>query len=383
MKRKRKWMIALGFLILVCGGYMAVSAGNEAAVSNYISTGIIDIELEEHQIKNGKEAKWQDNPLLLPGADVSKIPRIHNRGSDCYVRASIGFRDLAVDLERHIYGLGGSWVKKSDGYYYYTDILKTGESTDLFKGIQIPANFPQEAEGSAFHLDISVDAIQSQNFTPDFSSGMPWGQVEILKCEKQGPYQITSYTPGTGRIFQVEYRGESDSLFINEEDFFENFPVLMPGDVYSDSAELRNNSEKEMELYFRSEVSEKQELTEEVELFITVETDGNEKMLYKGPLKAESLSENRLLAKIPKSGQGKLSFTVTVPKELDNRYSAEEGQVKWIFTTNPKDSGLPSVRTGDFQRIGIFLAAAGVSLGLIVIIMKRKKSNETNHRYSH
>ena len=55
MKRKRKWMIALGFLILVCGGYMAVSAGNEAAVSNYISTGIIDIELEEHQIKNGKE----------------------------------------------------------------------------------------------------------------------------------------------------------------------------------------------------------------------------------------------------------------------------------------------------------------------------------------
>lgn len=41
---------------------MAVSAGNEAAVSNYISTGIIDIELEEHQIKNGKEAKWQDNP---------------------------------------------------------------------------------------------------------------------------------------------------------------------------------------------------------------------------------------------------------------------------------------------------------------------------------
>lgn len=100
------------------------------------------------------------------------------------MRASIGFRDLAVDLERHIYGLGGSWVKKSDGYYYYTDILKTGESTDLFKGIQIPANFPQEAEGSAFHLDISVDAIQSQNFTPDFSSGMPWGtgrNSEVVK----------------------------------------------------------------------------------------------------------------------------------------------------------------------------------------------------------
>lgn len=124
-------MIALGFLFWCAGGYMAVSAGNEAAVSNHISTGIIDIELEEHQIKNGKEAKWQDNPLLLPGADVSKIPRIHNRGSDCYVRASIGFRDLAVDLERHIYGLGGSWVKKSDGYYYYTDILKTGESSGI------------------------------------------------------------------------------------------------------------------------------------------------------------------------------------------------------------------------------------------------------------
>ena len=82
MKRTKVCIIALIVLMLVCENHSIVSAGNESSVVNHVSTGIVDIELSEYQIKDGKEVKWQDNPLVLPGTNVSKIPRIHNYGND-------------------------------------------------------------------------------------------------------------------------------------------------------------------------------------------------------------------------------------------------------------------------------------------------------------
>ena len=381
MKRTKVCIIALIVLMLVCENHSIVSAGNESSVVNHVSTGIVDIELSEYQIKDGKEVKWQDNPLVLPGTNVSKIPRIHNYGNDCYVRAKVSFRDIVVNLEKNIYGMGNDWVKKNDGYYYYTKILRTEENVDLFRGILIPPDFPQTLEGRTFYLDLSVDAIQSQNFTPDFSAALPWGSVKIVQCDKQGPYNVTSFEPGENKMFLIEYQGESEELFLNEEDFFQNFSVLMPGDEYKDSVEIRNSSESDVNLYFRSEIAE-ENLSEEIELLITTEVNGQERMLYKGPLRAESLSENRLLVNIPGGVQGKLNYTVTVPEELGNTYAAEECQVKWIFSTEPGVRKTQTVRTGDSRNVEILLLLAVFSLvSIVVIVVKRKRHCEKNSRY--
>ena len=54
MKRTKVCIIALIVLMLVCENHSIVSAGNESSVVNHVSTGIVDIELSEYQIKDGK-----------------------------------------------------------------------------------------------------------------------------------------------------------------------------------------------------------------------------------------------------------------------------------------------------------------------------------------
>ena len=139
-------------------------------VTSIFATGIVDISLTEYQLKDGKEEAWEDNPLILPGDEISKIPRIHNHGVDCYVRAKItilpadNLPEGALDgIE--IAGMDEGWQKAEDGFYYYKELLPHGADVDLFRWVRIPENLPQaETEGKLFHIHIDVEAIQDQNY---------------------------------------------------------------------------------------------------------------------------------------------------------------------------------------------------------------------------
>lgn len=141
----------------------------QAEAASPLKTGIVDISLEEYQMVEGKELPWTDGPVLLPGMEISKIPRIKNNGNDCYVRAKLTFTGIAEGdlLEQGIYGWEQKWQKAKDGYYYYTGILPSAQSVDLFQGLGVPENFPEELEGQTLQLRIDVEAIQSANPTPD------------------------------------------------------------------------------------------------------------------------------------------------------------------------------------------------------------------------
>ncbi len=78
-----------------------------------------------------------------------------------------------------IYGLGSGWKKIGD-YLYYTRKLKHGETVDVFRGIKIPYYWTQrEHESCGFTLYAIADAIQSQNYTPNYTSDAPWGSAVI------------------------------------------------------------------------------------------------------------------------------------------------------------------------------------------------------------
>ena len=95
---KKKYMMAacacMSCILLGSGTY--VYARPETSVTNHFSTGVVDINLDEYELTaNGGEEPFRDytgkkgeNPLIMPGDDISKIPRITNDGNDCYVRAS-------------------------------------------------------------------------------------------------------------------------------------------------------------------------------------------------------------------------------------------------------------------------------------------------------
>lgn len=363
----------LSFLLMGTGS--VIYAMPEVSTENHFETGIVDIALNEYRLVDGEEEKWETAENILPGQDISKIPRIHNIGNDCYIRVKFTFRDTDEELEDTIYGMDESWSKESDGYYYYHEVLKSGDDLDIFQGLIVPQDFSQEAEGTEFFLDVDVDAIQSKNFIPDYDLNSPWGDIHIVVSEKEGEYDITSFAPGDSQEFRVEYQGDANKVITNAEDFFENFPVLMPGDEYEDSADLVNSSGNDVKLYFKSEAMYNTELLDKVNIIITSDISGKTETVYEGPIRADELSENKLLGIIPKNSKGKLNFKILVPEELDNEYSVLADCVKWVFSTEPI---IPDkVKTGDNQTVGLYLMTAGISLalGTVLVTVKSRKEN--------
>lgn len=390
MVKRKPFIIILGLsMMLFCGS--TVNAKTSVDVINEFETGIVDIELTEYQKNGDTEELWVNKAEVLPADEISKIPRIHNDGNDCYVRAKITFTGTDEVDDECLYGMTNDWVKADDGYYYYKKILPHGEDVDIFQGIKIPDNFSQNMEGNTFYIDIAVDAIQSKNFTPNFETASPWGSVEILECEKEGQYDVSTFKKSDSKAFQITYQGDSKKLIRNHEDFFDNFPYLMPGDTYSDGIDIVNNSNNDIKLYFRSEALDDSELLDKILLEITTIVDGEYKVLYSGTLRAEELSEDVILGVIPKGEKAYFDFKIEVPAELNNKYTILDSYVRWIFSTSPIEeiietnkptetnpptnetistvTTVPNViPTGDSANVGLYMILIGISLGLFFIV---------------
>lgn len=381
-KGRRAVMIAGGCLAALCIGG-GVWARTRTEVTNHLTTGVVDIDLREYKRESGQEVAWEGIPVVLPGMEVSKIPRITNHGNDCYVRAKLDFtglaEDLAKELEQGIYGWKEGWQRAGDGYYYYTEVLSSEQGVDLFQGLEIPADFPESEAGKTFQLHIQADAIQSANVSPGFAMDNPWGQVKILECQKEGTYDLSLFQKADNQKFAVVFEGNTEKLFTQGKDFFENFPVLLPGDTYSDSATLRNDSRKPVKLYFHTEQLEDSPLLDQIGLTIGLSGSQN-KEIYEGKLRAERLGEDLLLATIPAGESLKLDFTLELPAELDNSYSLSGALVKWVFAADPESSyGVPQVDTGDYgqtERILVLIIVAGLAGAGLAILSVRGKGRE-------
>ncbi|QNM08279.1 hypothetical protein [Wansuia hejianensis] len=380
-RKEKTWRRAavcglLGTAGLIGGLY----ARSQTSVVNHLETGIVDISLQEYHLQEGTEVLWQGIPTVLPGMDISKIPRITNAGSDCYIRAKLTFTGTSQEkeLEEGIYGQSDQWLHAEDGYYYYTEVLASEKSVDLFAGIKLPEDFLQEEEGREFELQIGVDAIQSANFQPDYSRESPWGDVEVLDCGKEGLYDLTLLKQADEEEFAVVYEGNTESLFTEGRDFFQNLPALMPGDSYTDSIVLKNTSDKPVRLYFHTEQLEDSGLLDKLRLAIWAPGDGG-KQVYEGALRGEEISREFLLTTLPAGGTESFSFRLDVPVGLNNTYSISKSLVKWVFAADPESAyGTGGVKTGDPGSGSAVLG--GVVAAVLVILAGMRAARRRKNR---
>lgn len=362
--------------MLFSGTGVAALAKTSVSVTNPFQTGIVDIHISEYQTDGITETLWEDNPTILPGDTISKIPRIYNDGNDAWIRAKVTFRDIEEIGENNLGGISDDWIRAADGYYYYTKIVKSGESVDLFKTVNIPSDFSQDYELSKFYIDINADSVQSKNFKPAFDSSSPWGNLSI-QLNKKNNYDLSELDQGNNKNLEISYQGKSKKLFKNEDDFFTNFTYFMPGDEYSDVAELVNNSNTDIDLYFRNEIVDDSPLLDKIQLQITKEINHEQVVIYQGNLKAETICDDDLLGTIKANSSGKFRFKIFVPPELDNDYTWLKSKVKWIFSTEPIKSSKVAgrVQTGDYD-IGIILLAIGILLGVSAYIYYKKEDDD-------
>lgn len=397
MKKRTKIAAGLFFLGIlgVTGAYGYFS--DTLQVVNHISVGDIKISVEEYEKKGTKEVPYRNTGEVLPGAVVSKIPRITNHALPCWVRARILYTNSQKKLEglddTKLSGFSSKWIKRGE-YYYYTSVLRKKETVDLFQNVHIPASWEKGHEFQKLGLTIQAEAIQAANFTPDFSAMSPWGNQLIQQCIHEENGTMTCKKPQTK--LTVEFNGKAHKLLSVPGDFFTNLGTAMPGDVLTDVITISNTTGSEAEILFRTSAGgrsrEQLAMLKDVKLTVVM---GSE-VLYNGTLDSAGLTKNCSLGTFASGQNGKMKFRLEIPAEWNNRMAQKTADVTWIFTVSEKEDEPSSgkggnaderksdrtvltkdtgskktkrVRTGDLSGTG-FLAVLLLSSGGLILVLK-------------
>lgn len=429
-----KCFLAIGLSLLgaaAVGGTYAYYS-NSISVENRIQFGDIDISLKEYQVdKNGWEHLYRDHTLVSPGDTISKIPRITSLAQPCYVRARITHSSSPINSDlistdtdacgeslpvisdwgsaqnhsvssdpglsqnaipsadsviqaleyadflsdENIIGLSEDWIRIGD-YYYYKNILNPHQSVDLFHGVSIPEEWDNSHAKQELSLNIQIDAIQSDNFSPDFASQNPWGDEEIEICVHSGDRSalVNPYT-----TMYVEFEGNSHKLVAVPSDFFSNIGTAMPGDQLSDTVLLKNTTKGNAELFFHTALPdtltrEQKDLLKQIALSISLE--GNE--LYRGDLESASLHSDISLGTYPSQSTKNFDFTLTIPPELKNQYALADTIVRWVFSVHQDGKPTPAATGDTMMYLPFLLAGIGgiISISIYFLWHIRTKRKE-------
>ena len=358
-------MAAAGAVMLASSA--GIYAMPQTSVTNQFETGIVDIALQQFREVGGKRILSRGRTGLMPGQSVSRIPVVRCEGADCYIRLQAGFSD--PEFEASFFGWGDHWLPCEDGYYYYTEVLETGEAADAFQGFSVSPELDARFAGEDIALDVVCEAVQSANFTPDFKADAAWGDVKILQNEKSVTFYQTESVDG----LQVVYEGDSRQLFADPGDFFGSFAALMPGDSRKGSAKLVNHSNAPIDLYFRQEAHHSKLLSK-----MEMQVSCGGKTIYQGDMATDTGSV--LLKRLAAGESASLDFAIRMPEELNNLYTLQEDTIQWIFSTNTIQTEIPRQRSRSWIKTGTesaapYLAAGGGALiGLAALFFGRERA---------
>lgn len=395
---KRDYIKTMSLFVLFLGLTFCFSTlaafSDTLSVKNHLSFGDVNISMKEFQRKNQEEYPYEDPKTVLPGDTISKIPRITNEAQPCWVRVRVGFCQGEEDFTslscQNLCGMDASWVQKGE-YYYYTKILEQNESVDVFTGLTIPEHWDSSYAEQEFEMEVRADAIQAENFTPDFSAMSPWGNETIELCVHERSGATICKTENLKLSVRMD-EGAGKLLSV-PGDFFHNFGTVMPGDEKEDVIALSNETSDPVSLYFYTDTDdrnpEEQAFLQKLKLEITL----NETLLYRGNLYSPGLRRPVLLGDFASGETGDLRFQVSIPEELNNDYALRESDVIWVFSASGKevpasddpvqpgdgtraDSG---AKTGDYldaKSVWVLLTVSAFMMVAMAILWKGGKGHE-------
>ncbi|MCI7181083.1 MAG: hypothetical protein SOY12_07520 [Schaedlerella sp.] len=139
-----------------------------AAAGAYLADG--DRQENRFSVGNNKLIIDETYEIVEPGSKTVKKPQAENTGKgDCYVRGRVILSDSRAEeyLEYYMGESSGmnttDWKIGEDGWFYYQNILKTGEKTSpVFTHIQLQENIPDMLKD--FTIDVLFESVQSEGF---------------------------------------------------------------------------------------------------------------------------------------------------------------------------------------------------------------------------
>lgn len=368
---KKRGLIAIAVIALLLGSVSAYGAvKTSTGVNNTFSTGGVNIEIASYQEKDGEEVPMEGKTVVDYYGDVSYIPRVTNKAEDCYIRVDVTAETETqqIDILNRLYDIGEEW-ELINGHLYYTQALENGQSVDICKGFDVPDEWDYMTSND-MKINVEADAIQAKNFTPDFTSDSPWGEVTILESQVGDGYTVNAAgkTEGDGNI-KVVYANEVAGITINSDNFFEDV-TFMPGDEYSDSIRLSNTTGEKATVLFKTEFEESRLLN-----MMQMDID-NGSAFYTGPVASDSLKEYQEIVVLEPGEQKEINVTLSLPETADNSYQVTNDKSTWYFAIQQEPTSLDHfVKTGDGMLLWLFAALCFAS-AILIFVMSRQKSCE-------
>lgn len=382
MKRRIAGGLTAGLLLAATAVFAteALPFTGEQVFNNEFETSGVDVRIEQFkETESGVESAEYTAPVL-PGETVSYMPKVTNLKEDSYVRVKFELSGVSgektVAEDSCFKGLNPGWIRRGD-YYYFTGIMGKAEEKYVFSSIVIPEEM--SPPGEQLKVYGTVDGIQAVNFTPDFDSNHPWGSVEIQQARDENGGATTMRTARRMNSLDFTYAREG-TFECSTEDLFSNFDRFRPGDSCSETLTMKNDSQNQMEVYFKTE-NYKSDLLREMELSITLSGTP----VYSGNLASPELESFMNIGTIDRGKAGKLQFEIRMPVLADNRYSLLKESVTWIIAVREgkKAAGNETVGTGDTLMpviIAALTAAAAAVSAAIIILGRKMKSKEKKSR---
>ena len=174
------WTVILAFLVMSLFLWKAEPIRVLAAENSDRSSGTDGVKIRLELLRESG-ATPQEEPPLLPGALLWKTVRIINEGCTCRLRAKVTFQTetgegTEVLAGMQVWGMESDWDLGEDGYYYCKTVLSRGESVELFHGIRLPVDLPQEEwETRQIQIVICAEASQADSFVPESDASLILG----------------------------------------------------------------------------------------------------------------------------------------------------------------------------------------------------------------
>lgn len=330
----KKVLMGIGTCLSVCLcliGTCTTAVGawaSSGGTTNYVTTPTFGTEIIE---------EYNPPASVFPGQYIDKIVNIKNTGDiQALVRVSLEkyFEDESLDPEMIILDINEDDWKFVNGYYYYKDILGSGETTKspLLRGFTIDQSAGMEYTLQDAHIVVNSESVQYAN------EGISlWEDVsyEMLRIQEPSPSNIT---PQDTKVVFLD-KSKGFNIEMTKDDLFINFKELLPGDIKTQHIRVSNDYSEPVLIRLSGMLSKdsSEELKNLMFKYVTIQiTDEDGDVVYKGAVGGDP-KFNAVLGVFASKEERLYTVTAYVSKDLDSSFYNLVGSVDWEFTAIEAD----------------------------------------------
>ena len=242
--------------------------------------------------------------------------------------------------------------------------------------------YHQNIIGKKIIVSVSADAIQSENFNPDYSLEDPWNGVKVAKSINNS-YGIDVDDKKVD--IESKFENNAENYIEISDKFFSQLNKIVPGYETTENIKLVNKSDKNTEYFYSIEIPENIGEKEKALLencTLTVIKNDTE-TIYSDILLNH---KNNSIGKLKPNEEANIKFILKISNELDNDFTMLNIKFNWKFSVNPEENKIEEIinniikspKTGDFKfDLSLCLFFISAIVFIVVLFLEHRMKNNT------